>query len=282
MSRWSEKLALCAALSVGLGATVLPAHAADPPKKGKDKAEPKDKTPADAPQTSNPIPLLPEGVKWGMGRTDLEKLVDKFIDADAKIEYKAAGSSGTKMKDIDAKVSRQKAAFKNSWIDLTTGPSGLDSAPFANEFSKGNDEALMSHHRGPGVKIWFFFIKGRLWKTMEEISFVKGGLYGESMPEAAGKLVEQVGGTVPRQTAANPDKGQFYDVFDWADKETHMRVWDRSGVLALVREESVTAKNINSMRTNKGGGKDAMDPQVAAILRGSEEPPKKDPPPKKK
>jgi hypothetical protein len=274
----SSKLGFWAALAgFALSIAAVPAHA-DAPKKGKDKAA-AEKAPADAPTTASPIPLLPDGVKWGMSRTDLEKLVDKFIDADAKADYKAAGSSGSKIKDVDARISRQKQAFKSSWNELTNGPTGLDSNPIAPEFSKGNNEALMSHHRGPGVKIWFFFINGRLWKTYEEVSFVKGGLYGETMQEAAAKLIEQVGGTVPRQTAANPDKGAFYDVFDWVDKDgTHMRVWDRSGVLALVREERSTANGIGAMRTNKGGTKDTMDPQVAAILRGNDD--KKDEPKK--
>ncbi|MCC6645203.1 MAG: hypothetical protein IT374_06515, partial [Polyangiaceae bacterium] len=139
---------------------------------------------------------------------------------------------------------------------------------------KGNGEAIMSHHRGPGVKIWFFYIGGRLWKTLEEISFVKGGLYGETMPEAAAKLVKGVGSTLPRATPAAPDKGEYYDVLDWNDKDTHMRIWDRSGVLVIVREERSTVANLPNLRKATASSKDApMDPQIAAILRGDSAPP---------
>lgn len=274
MTRRSNKLAALVLVALAL---VPPLAAAQGAKK-KEAAPAAPAVPTEAPMTKDPIKLVPDGMKWGMQRAEMEKLVDKFIDDDFRVKFKDAGSSGSKIKDLETEVANLKQTFRRSWIDLGTGPTGLDSGPLVAEYTKGNSEAIMSHHRGPGVKIWFFFIGGKLWKTLEEISFVKGGLYGETMPDAAAKIVKGVGSTLPRATPANPDKGQFYDVLDWNDKETHMRIWDRSGVLVIVREEKGTALNIGSMRKNSGQSAAAMDPQVAAILRGSDAPP---PPPDK-
>lgn len=256
-----------AALAVVALALVPPVAAAAGKKKETAPAAPA--VPAEAPMTKNPINLVPDGMKWGMPRAEMEKLVDRFIDDDFRAKFKEAGSSGSKIKDLETEVANQKQAFRRSWIDLGNGPTGLDSGPLVAEYSKGNGEAIMSHHRGPGVKIWFFFIGGRLWKTLEEVSFVKGGLYGETMPDAAAKLMKSVGSTLPRATPANPEKGQYHDVLDWNDQVTHMRIWDRSGVLVLVREERSTVANLPNLRKASSAAKGApMDPQIAAILRG--------------
>ena len=264
MTSRSNKLAALVLVALAI---VPPLAAAQGKKKETPPAAPA--VPAEAPMTTDPIKLVPDGMKWGMPRADMEKLVDKFIDDDFRVKFKEAGSSGSKIKDLETEVANLKQTFRRSWIDLGTGPTGLDSGPLVAEYTKGNGEAIMSHHRGPGVKIWFFFIGGRLWKTLEEISFVKGGLYGETMPDAAAKIVKGVGMTLPRATPANPDKGSFYDVLDWNDKDTHMRIWDRSGVLVIVREERSTLANLGNLRKATAATKEApMDPQIAAILRG--------------
>ncbi len=268
MTSRSHKIAALAVVALAL----VPPAAAAAGKKKESATTPA--VPAEAPMTKNPIKLVPDGMKWGMPRAEMEKLVDRFIDADFRQKFKDAGSSGSKIQDLETEVANQKLTFRRSWIDLGTGPTGLDSGPLVAEYSKGNGEAIMSHKRGPGVKIWFFFIGGRLWKTLEEVSFVKGGLYGESMPEAAQKLVKGVGNTLPRATPANPEKGQYQDVLDWNDKDTHMRIWDRNGVLVLVREERSTVANLGNLRKATAGAKGtAMDPQIAAVLRGDSGPP---------
>jgi hypothetical protein len=241
-------------------------------KKADKKGDKKDKdakeaAPEGPPMTKKPIPLVPEGLRWGMVRADLEKLVDKFIDDDYRPKYKAAGKSGPKIKALDVEVANKKAAFRRNFIDLVPGPTGLDAGPLAGEYTKGNNEAVMPHHRGPGVKIWFFFIGGRLWKTIEEISLIDGGLYGKDMSEALQKILDSIGNTPGRRTEADPDKGSFYDVYDWQDDKTHMRLWDRNGVFVLVREDKVVLANLPNLRKNSNKSSDAVDPSVARIIR---------------
>ncbi|RYE75823.1 MAG: hypothetical protein EOO74_09425, partial [Myxococcales bacterium] len=216
--------ALAATLSLSIGSSAW-AQAKKAPAKKDDKAAAAP-APAGPPVTKSSIALVPDGQTWGMVRGDLEKLVDKFVDDDFRPKYKAAGKSGPRIKSLDVEAANQKAAFRRSFIDLVPGPTGLDSGPMAVEYSKGNGEAIMTHQRGPGVKIWFFFIGGRLWKTIEEVSLVEGGLYGKDVSEAVKKILASVGGTPPRKIDADPEKGQFYDVFDWQDDKTHMRLWD--------------------------------------------------------
>lgn len=271
--------ALAAALSLSIGSSVLAETKKKDDKKKDDKsAQPA--APAGPPMTKTPIKLVPEGMNWGMVRGDLENLVDKFIDDDFRPKYKAAGKSGPKIKALDVEAANQKAAFRRSFIDLVPGPTGLDAGPMATEYTKGNNEAIMTHQRGPGVKIWFFFIGGRLWKTIEEVSLVDGGLYGKDVSEAVKKILDGVGGTPPRKIDADSSKGQFYDVFDWQDDKSHMRLWDRSGTFVIAREDKVVLANIASMRKNSTKTNDSIDPSVSKILR--DEPPPPPPPPAKK
>jgi hypothetical protein len=250
----------------GRGATAAGAGADPKAAKGKGKNE--------APKTQGLIQLVPEGMKWGMRRGDIEALVDRFIDEDAREAFKRA-QPGPAQRNLEAQVAGQKASFRRSYIDLVPGPLGLDASPIADEYSKGNNEALMSHVRGPGVRIWFFFINGRLWKTLEEVTLVEGGLYGKSLEDAAVKLVESVGGTLPRTTPADPDHGRYFVMNDWQDEQTHMRVWDRSGTLMVAREEKSTVAalgNLRRVKVNAGG--DKLDPGVTSVLRPKEpEPP---------
>lgn len=249
-------------------------------KGGKDKkgAKPKE----ELGKTKVAIKLVPEGMAWGMGRSDLEILVDRFVDADFKPKYKAVGQSAPKLKALDVEAAEQKAAFRRSNIDLINGPTGLDSGPLVGEYSKGNGEAIMSLQRGPGVKIWFFFIGGRLWKTIEEVNLTKGGLYGENLEEAVKKILESVNGAPPNKIDANPEKGLYYDVFEWDDGKTHMRMWDRSGVFVIAREDRITLGNIANLRKNNVSNKDNIDPSVAKIMREGGAPPPPPPPDPKK
>lgn len=277
--------ALAAGLVLSFGTTAY----AVPPKKKEPKVEAKAEPKTDdasAPTVKGTIKLEPQhpGMKWGITQGDLETVVDGFIDESAKEEYKKA-TSGPKLRDVEAGVTQKKGAFRRTKIDLTAGPTGLDSSPIAPEYSKGNGESLMRHDYGAGRRIWFFFIGGRLWKTLEEVNLVDGGPYGKDIGEAAGKIVASVGGTMPRAIAADPSKGKFFDVVDWQDSTTHLRVWDRGGTMMIVREDKSTLGNLANLRKNQvSTGQGAIDPQVAAALRGPEPapPPEKAPPTTKK
>jgi hypothetical protein len=263
--------ALAGGLVVGLVALGSSAAVAAP--KGKKAAEAAAPAPeVGAPTTKTTIEMVPKGVKWGMTQGDLETVVDGFIDASAKPDYKKA-TSGPALRDLETRISQAKSAFRRTKIELTAGPTGLDSSPIAPEYTKGNGEMLMRHDHAPGQRIWFFFIGGRLWKTLEEVNLVDKGPYGKDISEAATKLVASVGGTMPRATAADPGKGKYYDVVDWQDSTTHLRVWDRGGTVMIVREDKSILGNFSNLCKNHvASGPGAIDPQVAAALRGPDAP----------
>ncbi|MFO0661713.1 MAG: hypothetical protein U0165_18050 [Polyangiaceae bacterium] len=228
------------------------------------------------------IKLIPEGMRWGMSRADLETLVDKFVEDDYKAKLSAAKSPRVQ-EDIQAEITSKKKAFHRSYIDLSGAPTGLDSQTIAQEYTKGNGEGIMAYERGVGVRIYFLFIKDKLWKTYEEVKLVDGGLYGKDILEAAEKLVAQNGGSLPKFIAAAPEKGQPYGVNEWQDDQTHERVFEVGGNLAVVREDKVTLANIGNLRKNAAPVSSGAGAGVDSFIRGNEPPPKPVPstPPKK-
>ena len=274
LNTWNVRI-LAGGLMLACAATA----SAQPARKKKAEVKVEAKVDENAtPTTKARIKLEPEGVKWGMTQADLESVVDGFIDASAKKEYERA-VSGPALRDLETRVSQQKSGFRRTKVDLVVAPTGLDQSPIAPEFSKGNGELLMRHDHAPGQRIWFFFIGGRLWKTLEEVNLVDKGPYGKDIGDAAKKIVDSVGGTMPRAVAADPAKGQYYDVVDWQDGTTHLRVWDRGGTVMIVREDKSIVGNLPNLRKNKVGGQAALDSQVAAALRAPDPPPPPEKPP---
>src|SRR5689334_13637844 len=98
-------------LALFLAAALVPAYAGAAPPKKEEKTPPAKQAAADKdpPTTKDPIKLVPEGLKWGMPRADLEALVDKFIDEDYKPKFKRQ-SPGVGMKNLEAEVTDKKAS----------------------------------------------------------------------------------------------------------------------------------------------------------------------------
>ena len=226
------------------------------------------------------IKLVPDGMRWGMNREELENLVDKFIDDDYKEKLKKT-SNPRLAEDLASEIANKKRVFRRTFIDLTGSPTGLDSQPVAAEFTKGNEEAIMVYERGPGVRIYFLFIKGKLWRTFEDVKLVAGGLYGKDMSEAADKIVSANGdpaGVLPK----DPAKNRAHDTIEWDDGLTHMRVYSPDNVnISVVREDRSTLANLSNLRKNTAAPTTSAGAGVDSFLRGND-PPKKDTPPPKK
>jgi len=223
--------------------------------------------------TKKPVELEPSGLAWGMSMKQVAALYDKVLDEDYKPRYQKI-SPGVKMRALDAALAEDKATFRRSRIDFGKLPTGVDASPLKGEYSYQNKESLMSLTRN-GQTRHFFFIQDKLWKVIDEVK-LDGGALGKTFPEAAVKLTAKYG--VPgRVIPPNEDAGIFITVVDWKDSKTHVRLIERSDTaVAVAYEDSATLANIDNLRTNKPKQEEAIDPAVAAAIRGAEPPP---PPP---
>jgi hypothetical protein len=260
------------ATTFGLAATATPMVVEAQAKKKNAAAAPALVGPAVA---KKPIAMVPASLKWGMTTKQVESAIDAQLDEAYKPLYQKV-SPGVKMRALDAQLLEEKNTFRRSKIEFGKLPTAVDNGPLRGEYSYLNKEWMLSLTRD-GTTRYFFFIGDKLWKMIDEIKLAKGGPLGANFQEAAVKLSTTYG-TPGRIIQPKPDLGMFSTVIDWKDATTHVRLIERGeGAIAIAYEDSATLANIESLRPNKPKQEDAIDPAVAAAIRGPE--PELGPPP---
>jgi hypothetical protein len=219
---------------------------------------------AEAPATKKPIQMTLSAVIWGLSPAQLADRIDKILDDDYRPLYKEV-QPGVKMKELDAQIAEDKAAFRRSRVDFGKLPTGLDSGPLRNEYTYNNKEALYSWNR-KGDNIYFFFIQERLWKIIEEKALRESSPVGKNYQDAVVKLSAAFG--VPGRVTATGSTSGAVEV-DWKDSSTHLRAIQRGETAAgFAYEDNSTLANLSSLRTNKAAADNGIDPDVAAVIRG--------------
>jgi hypothetical protein len=217
---------------------------------------------AEPPITKKPIKVDPAELAWGMPPKKVAEVYDKVLDDDYRPKYKQA-SPGVQMKNLDAALAEEKAAFRRSRIDFGKLPTGVDSTPLRGEFTYLNKEAMMSLTRN-GQSRYFFFIGERLWKIVDEIKLSDTSKYGKDFKEATARFGSHFG--VPgRVLPADAPKGRFATEVDWKDSASHIRIVQRSDTsMAIIIEDGATLAQLASLRTAKPTSDDGIDPAVKA------------------
>jgi hypothetical protein len=252
------------ATSFGLAATMSPTIAEAQNKKSTTKTQAAPAAAAAAKKKG--IVIEPEGLKWGMSMKQVGEVIDAMLDAEYKPVYQKT-SPGVVMKRLDAQLAEEKSAFRRSRIDFGKLPIATDSTPLKGEYSYLNGESMMTLSRKGEIR-HFFFIKDSLWKIIKEVKFSEKGELGKDFKEAAVKLTATFG-SPGRVIPPNEKKQIFTTTVDWKDGTTHVRLLERSDVgCAVALEDQQTAANIDSLRVNKPKQEEAVDPAVAAALRG--------------
>ncbi|MDC3957675.1 hypothetical protein [Polyangium jinanense] len=226
--------------------------------------------------TKKPIALEPASLKWGMTTKQVGEAIDKQLDEAYKPLYQKV-SPGVNQRALDAQLLEEKNTFRRSKIEFGKLPTAVDNSPLRGEYSYLNKEWMLSMTRD-GKTRYFFFIQDKLWKIIDEIKLAKGGPLGANFQESAVKLSTTYG-TPGRIIPPNPDLGMFATVVDWKDATTHVRLIERGETaIAIAYEDNATMQNIESLRPNKPKQEDAIDPAVAAAIRGPDPEPAPPPP----
>lgn len=221
------------------------------------------------------IVIEPAGVRWGMSMKQVGEVIDAMLDAEYKPIYQKTGNNGVESKRLDAALAEEKNAFRRSRIDFGKLPVATDSTALKGEYSYLNGESMMTLTRKGEPTRHFFFIKDSLWKIIKEVKFSKEGELGKDFKEAAVKLTATFG-SPGRVIPPNEAKQIYTTSVDWKDGTTHVRLLERSEAsCAVALEDQQTAANIDSLRVNKPKQEEAVDPAVAAALRGPDPEPTK-------
>lgn len=279
--KMKAKRLLSTVLAAGLGImAVTSASDVYAQARGKKKEEPAAPVVAGSPaMTKRSITLTPAGLQWGMNHKQVAEVIDKQLDEDYKPRYQKV-SPGVRMRELDAQLAEDKNAFRRSRIDFGKLPTGVDSTPLKGEYTYLNKESMMSLTRNGQVR-YFFFIQDKLWKVVDEHKLAEGHMLGKTWEEAVIKLVKTYG-TVGRVLEADYAKGRNATEVDWKDAAIHMRAIQRGDTaVAVVYEDLSTLNNLQALRPNKPKTEEAIDPAVAAAMKGAG-PPEPPPPPAEK
>jgi hypothetical protein len=200
----------------------------------------------------------------------VDEVVDfysKVLDQDYIPIYKAT-PVGPKMKELDATLAEQKAAFPRSEVSFGDLPTGIDNTPLKGEYSYKNNEVMLSLAR-LGVRRHFFFFNRRLYKVYDVLPLKKDGELGGSYQDAVTTLTKRFG-IAGRVIPENSAQGRNATEVDWGDATTHVRAVDRSfeNVVGLVFEEKYTAERLQAFRSSHKGDDDTVDPSISAVTRG--------------
>lgn len=260
----AAKWAMCLALGMGVASMAM-LTSTDANSKPKPATVVAPAAPVDPPMVKSQggILLSPQGIRFGMSETELVTLYESIIKEDFKPLY-AKAQPGPAYNRVASAEAEAVAAFRNSRVPFDNLPTGVDSTPLRGEYSYRNQEMMMKITR-KGVNRYFFFIKGKMWKFYDEVPLKENGPLGKDFAEARKKYDDAF-----RVLGRNVDadfKDRNYNEVDWQDANTHLRVIDRNITVGIVYEERATLNQLASLRTNKAADTDAVDPDIAALVR---------------
>lgn len=159
-------------------------------------------------------------LRWGMNQSDL------------KTALKGKGKTAT-LAEFDGSRSR--------W----------DSAPVAEEYTHGNEEAMLSYKDSDGSENYYFFIGGELWKWVKY--YPASAFGGRDFDGFAAKVRKRFGKGHEKEAEVNPGSGYRYKFLEYLDRNTRLRAVDkteRQGQYALVFEAMDTVRSLSALRSN--------------------------------
>jgi hypothetical protein len=254
-----KRVALAASV-VAAGAMLAVTVVAAPPKGGKD---------APTAQTLGGLEKNLKDLHWGMTHDEVNEAYNKpggLFDQEYAPQL-VHEQPGVAQQQLEADRDNRKVNLERSYTRFLESPTGYDNTPLKNEYTYRNDEALETVFK-EGRRRYFFFIKDKLWKLMDEMPLRADGPLGGSFQDAVGKLNAAIG-VGARIRPADQSQGLDRTTADWQDAKTHVRALDRSGenIVAIVLEDKGTVANLAMLRTAQPVDPFAIDPSITAVTK---------------
>jgi len=213
------------------------------------------------------VKLYPADLKFGMSSEQIAKVYDRLLD-EVYVELYKTTPVGPQTKALDYELKEKKAQIRRSRLEFGNLPTGLDNGPLNGEYSYGNDESMAKLDLGNGIVRHFFFFDDRLWKIYDEVTLKEGSSFGTSFGTAVAFAKSQFG-TDPKKIEPDYDRGINYEMAEWRDGTTILRLYNREAqkiVAVVFIDESVQSK-LPTLRKNRPQDPTAVDPAVRKITR---------------
>ena len=188
-------------------------------------------------------------LRWGMNDREVKSALH------GKIKDRSAGSM-----------------LDSSYVEFNGKSSRYDNTPIGEEYTHGNEEAMLSYKDSDGSENYYFLIGGQLWKWVKLYPAATFGGGGYAKFSAA--VQKKFGTGHEKEGEVNPGSGARYKFIEFLDRNTRLRAVDKTaatGKYALVFESMDTVRGLASLRSNTIRRGTAAKKPSAAVARNDDQ-----------
>jgi hypothetical protein len=214
-----------------------------------------------APATAGATPIAESmgDLRWGLNAQDVERFLVRKVKERAAEELRKA--KGSKKAAIESRRDQQVRQIEQSLVHFDGGRSRWDSGPVADQFTHGNNEAMLAYDDGK-TRNYYFFIGDRLWKWYK--SFPASEFGGRDFKRFQKLVTKKYGQGRVKDGEMYAGTGEERKWIEYLDRNTRLRAVDKvnpHGEYGLVFEEMATVRDLATLRIESGG---PNRPKVAA------------------
>lgn len=228
--------------------------------------------PQEAPQSAAIAPALEEaGITWGMSPRESFDHFTKQLQE--RYRPRLAKATGAIEEDrLRGEMRDQQQRMRRTFIRFTGNASGWDSSFLRDEYTHGNNEAMLQvREEETHSNSHYFFINERLWKRYQ--AFDSSAFGGATFDQFAAAIQRRFGPGVER-TGSLVEGRPPTRWIEWQDGTTRLRAVDQSrfyGFFCLVFEDKATLAQLPSLRTHTIQRTQAGSSIVDSVLVGEGE-----------
>jgi hypothetical protein len=178
--------------------------------------------------SNNPLSGAMGNLRWGMRTHDVKSALRSELTDKSKL-----------------------AGLESSYVEFDGHPTRWDNTGLAEEYTHGNDEAMMTVEDNDGARNYYFFIAGELWKWVK--LYPRAAVDGRDFAGFTGTIQRRFGKGHPKKGEVNGGSGKSYKFVEYVDRNTRVRAVDKSkeqGNYALMFESLETVRSLATLRSN--------------------------------
>lgn len=228
--------------------------------------------PQEAPQSAAIAPALEEaGIRWG---TTPRESFDHFTkQLQERFRPRIAKAPGAIEEDrLRSEMNNEQQRMRRTFVRFSGQPTGWDSSFLRDEFTHGNNEAMLNvREEDVHATSHYFFINDRLWKRYQ--AFDASAFGGATFDQFAEAIQRRFGPGVQRSGSLVEGRPETRWI-EWQDATTRLRAIDQTrfyGFFCLVFEDKATLAQLPSLRTHTVQRQQAGSSLVDSVLRDDSE-----------
>jgi hypothetical protein len=143
------------------------------------------------------------------------------------------------------------SALDSSYVEFNGKSSRYDNTPIGEEYTHGNEEAMLSYKDSDGTENYYFLIGGQLWKWVK--LYPASAFGGSNYGKFSASVQKKFGTGHEKEGEVNSGSGARYKFIEFLDRNTRLRAVDKTastGKYALMFEAMDTVRSLASLRSN--------------------------------